>query len=203
MSSISVHMNPRLKCTIVITCWPSSVCLFDFSEITRRNWTELDRKQVYSTLSTKFVFSGQYACQQTWPPCSLICRDIFDFSSATAERKLTKLDREYSTSDDSLPILCFRGNPSTKVERGTPTLLASCLASPTRSYNFDAKKRNGFSHGDSCWKYPSHWDYLTWLTTKILETNVTKSIGTKTNGMNLVTCASKLKVVRGIPGQLI
>ena len=46
-----------------------------------------------STSSTKFVFFGLIG-KTRWPPCPLIRWDIFDFSSETAERHLTKLDRK-------------------------------------------------------------------------------------------------------------
>ena len=46
-----------------------------------------------STSSTKFVFFGPIG-KTRWPPWSLICWDIFDFSSETAERNSTKLTRK-------------------------------------------------------------------------------------------------------------
>ena len=46
-----------------------------------------------STPSTKFVFSGPIG-KTRWPPWPLIGWDIFDFSSETAERNSTKLDRK-------------------------------------------------------------------------------------------------------------
>ena len=46
-----------------------------------------------STPSIKFVFFGLIG-KTTWPPWPLIGRDIFDFSSETAERNSTKLDRK-------------------------------------------------------------------------------------------------------------
>ena len=46
-----------------------------------------------STSSTKFVFLGPIG-KTRWPPWPLICWDIFDFSSETAERNSTKLDRK-------------------------------------------------------------------------------------------------------------
>ena len=46
-----------------------------------------------STSSTKFVFLGRSE-KTRWPPWSLIGWDIFDFSSETAERNSTKLDRK-------------------------------------------------------------------------------------------------------------
>ena len=45
------------------------------------------------TSSTKFVFLGQIG-KTRWPPWPLIGWDIFDFSSETAERNSTKLDRK-------------------------------------------------------------------------------------------------------------
>ena len=46
-----------------------------------------------STSSTKFVFFGPIG-KTRWPPWPLIGRDIFKFSSETAERNSTKLDRK-------------------------------------------------------------------------------------------------------------
>ena len=46
-----------------------------------------------STSSTKFVSFGPIG-KMRWPPCPLICSDIFDFSSETAEWNSTKLDRK-------------------------------------------------------------------------------------------------------------
>ena len=46
-----------------------------------------------SMSSTKFVFFGSIG-KTRWPPWSLIGIDIFDFSSETAERNSTKLDRK-------------------------------------------------------------------------------------------------------------
>ena len=44
--------------------------------------------------STTFVFFRPMGKKTTWPPWPLIGWDIFDFSSETAERNLTKLDRK-------------------------------------------------------------------------------------------------------------
>ena len=46
-----------------------------------------------STPSTKFVFFGPIG-KTRWPPWPLIGWDIYDFSSETAERNATKLDRK-------------------------------------------------------------------------------------------------------------
>ena len=46
-----------------------------------------------STSSTKFVFFGPFG-KTIWPPHPLIGWSIFDFSSETAERNSTKLDRK-------------------------------------------------------------------------------------------------------------
>ena len=46
-----------------------------------------------STSSTKFLFFGPVE-KKRWPPWPLIGWDIFDLSSETAERNLTKLDRK-------------------------------------------------------------------------------------------------------------
>ena len=49
-----------------------------------------------ATSSTKFVFFGPIG-KTRWPPWPLIGWDIFDFSSETAERNSTKLDRKQVT----------------------------------------------------------------------------------------------------------
>ena len=59
-SSFLVHLSRRLKCTIVITCCPSSVVNFshfDFSsETTEQNSTKLHRKQELNILYQVCVF---------------------------------------------------------------------------------------------------------------------------------------------------
>ena len=50
------------------------------------------------TSSTKFVFFGPIG-KTRWPPWPLIGWDIFDFSSETAERNSTKLDRKQDLND--------------------------------------------------------------------------------------------------------
>ena len=94
-----VHLSRRLKCTIVITRCPSSVCpsltfhIFDFfPETAEQNSTKLDRKQDLNVLY-KFVFFWPIG-RSRWPPWPLIGWDIFDFSFETAVRNLTKLDRK-------------------------------------------------------------------------------------------------------------
>ena len=58
-------------------------------KVIQRNLTE----SKISTSSTKFVFIGPIG-KTKWPPWHLIGWDIFDFSSETAERNSTKLDRK-------------------------------------------------------------------------------------------------------------
>ena len=96
-----VHLSRRLKCTIVITPCPSSVCRPSVVNISlstsplkplnriQRNLTGSKN----STSSTKFVFFGSFG-KTRWPPLPLIGRDIFNFSSETTERNSTKLDRK-------------------------------------------------------------------------------------------------------------
>ena len=143
-----MHLSLRLKCTIVITCCPSSVCLsvVNFSHfrlLLWNRWTEFNetcqeartqhplpslcflgrsekqdgppglwlvetfstslkplngiqrnlRESKISRSSTKFVFFWPIG-KTRWPPWPLIGWDIFDFSSETAKRNSTKLDRK-------------------------------------------------------------------------------------------------------------
>ena len=70
--------------------------IFDFSsETAEQNSTKLDRKQDLNVLYQVcgFFFFGPIR-KTRWPPWSLIGRDIFDFSSVTAKRNSTKLDRK-------------------------------------------------------------------------------------------------------------
>ena len=60
-----------------------------------------------SMSSTKFVFFGPIG-KTRWPPWPLIGWDIFDFSSETAKRNSTKLDRKQDQC--LLPSLCFSGS---------------------------------------------------------------------------------------------
>ena len=67
-----------------------------FRLLLRNRWTEFNETWTgskISTSSTKFVFFGLIG-KTRWPPWPLICWDIFDFSSETAERNSTKLDRK-------------------------------------------------------------------------------------------------------------
>ena len=94
-----VHLSRRLKCTIVIMRCPSSVrpsLTFMFSTSSLKPLNGIQRNLTgskISTSSTKFVFFGPIG-KTRWPPWPLIGWNIFDFSSETAERNSTKLDRK-------------------------------------------------------------------------------------------------------------
>ena len=67
-----------------------------FSNSPLKLWQGIQRNLIgskISTSSTKFVFFGPIG-KTRWPPLPLIGWDIFDFSSKTAERNSTKLDRK-------------------------------------------------------------------------------------------------------------
>ena len=71
-----------------------------------------------STSSTKFVFF-RLIRKTRWPPWPLICWDIFDFSSETAERNSKKLDRKQDLN--VLYLVCvFRAD-----QKNTMAALAS------------------------------------------------------------------------------
>ena len=76
----------------------------------------IQRKLIGSKISkssTKFVFFGPIR-QTRWPPWPLIGWDIFDFSSETAERNSTKLDRKQDLN--VLYLVCvFRADQKTKM----------------------------------------------------------------------------------------
>ena len=66
-----------------------------------------------SMSSTKFVFFGPIG-KTRWPPWSLIGWDIFDFSSETAERNSTKLDRKQDLNV-LYQVCVFRANRKNKM----------------------------------------------------------------------------------------
>ena len=66
-----------------------------------------------STSSTKSVFFGPIG-KTRLPPRPLIGWDIFDFSSETAERNSTKLDRTQDLNIFLVPSLCFSGRSVNK-----------------------------------------------------------------------------------------
>ena len=104
--SILVHLSRKLlKCTIVITCCPSSVVhcqslrpsltfhIFDFSsETSEQNSTKPDSKQNLNILYQIVFFRPNGKTR--WPPLPLIGWDIFDFSFETTKQNSTKLDRK-------------------------------------------------------------------------------------------------------------
>ena len=63
--------------------------------------------------STKFVFFGPIG-KTRWPPWPLIGWDIFDFSSETAERNSTKLDRKKDLNV-LYQVCVFRANRKNKM----------------------------------------------------------------------------------------
>ena len=66
-----------------------------------------------STSSTKFVFFGPIG-KIRWQPWPLLGWDIFDFSSATAERNSTKLDRKQDLNV-FYQVCVYRADQSTKM----------------------------------------------------------------------------------------
>ena len=92
-----VHLSRKLKCTIVIMRCPSSVVVnfSPFRLLLWNHWTEFNEtwQEARITSSTKFVFFGPIGITK-WPSWPLIGWHIFDFSSESAERNSTKLDRK-------------------------------------------------------------------------------------------------------------
>ena len=126
--SFLAHLSQRLKWAIVIAHHPLSVrpsvrrrrpsSSVNFHISTsplkplngiQRNLTE----SKISTPSTKFVFFRPIG-KTKWPPWPLIGWDIFDFSSETAERISTKLDRKQDLN--ALYQVCvFRADKKNKM----------------------------------------------------------------------------------------
>ena len=79
-------------------------------------WTEFNENLIgskISTSSTKFVFFGPIR-KTRWPSWPLIGWDIFDFSSITAERNSTKLNRKQDLNV-LYQVCVFRANPKNKM----------------------------------------------------------------------------------------
>ena len=101
-----VHLSQRLNCTIVITrcpssvrhsvCRPSVVNFSHFRLLLWNRWTEfnetLQKARTQRPLPSLWFFGP--IGKTRWSPWPLIGWDIFDFSSETAERNSTKLDRK-------------------------------------------------------------------------------------------------------------
>ena len=107
-----MHLSRRLKCTIVSQRPLPSLCFLGQSEkqdgrpglwlaetfptSTLKRLNGIQRNLTgskISTSSTKIVFFEPIG-KTWWPPCPLIGWDILDFSSETAERNSTNLDRK-------------------------------------------------------------------------------------------------------------
>ena len=101
-----VHLSQRLKCTIVIMRrpsvrrppirHPSVVVNFPHFRLLWNRWTEFDEtlQKARSQRPLPSLCFSERSQKTRWPPWPLIGWDIFDFSSETAERNSTKLDRK-------------------------------------------------------------------------------------------------------------
>ena len=109
-SFLLAHLSRRLKWAIVIAHRPSSVRpsvrpssrrpsvrkLSHFRLLLGNHWTEFNETWQEARSQRplpSLCFFGPIG-KTRWPPWPLIGWDIFDFSSETAERNLTKLDRK-------------------------------------------------------------------------------------------------------------
>ena len=96
-----MHLSRRLKCTILITRYPSSVRrpslifhIFNFfSKSAERNSTKLDRKQDLNVLYQVCVFFAPIG-KTRWPPWPLIGWDI----STTSLKPLNGIQRNFTGS---------------------------------------------------------------------------------------------------------
>ena len=141
---LKVHLSRKLKCTIVIMRFPSSVRpssltfhifgksiwppwpligweIFDFLEIIERNITKFDRMQDLNVLFQVCFFRVNW--KRRLPPWPMIGWYILDFSSETAKGNSTKLDRNQDL-DDLYHFLCFscrsvnkNGRPAQSVKK--------------------------------------------------------------------------------------
>ena len=93
--------------------------------------------------STKFVFFGPIG-KTRWPPWPLIARDIFDFSSETAERNSTKLDGKQDINA-FYQVCVFRTDPKNNMATLASDWLRHILTFPLKllhgiQRNFDRKQ---------------------------------------------------------------
>ena len=83
--------------------------------------------------STKFVFFGPIG-KTRWPPWPLIGRDIFDFSSETAEPNSTKLDRKQDLNA-LYQVRVFRADQKNKMAALASDWLRHILTFPLKPLN--------------------------------------------------------------------
>ena len=83
--------------------------------------------------STKFVFFGPIG-KTRWPPWPLIGRDIFDFSSETAEPNSTKLDRKQDLNA-LYQVHVFRADQKNKMAALASDWLRHILTFPLKPLN--------------------------------------------------------------------
>ena len=107
-----------------------------------------------STSSTKFVFFGPIG-KTRWPPWPLIGWDIFDFSSGTAERNSTKLDRKQVSTSSTKFVFSGRSEK----QDGHPGLwLAETFStSPLKRLNGIQRNLTGSKISTSSTKFVFFW----------------------------------------------
>ena len=125
-----VHLSRRLKCTIVITCCPSSVRLtvvvcpsltfhiFDFcSETTEQNLTKLDRKQELNILYQVCVFRVDRKNKM-----AALASDWLRHFRLLLWNRWTEFNETWqeARSQRPLPSLCFTGR--SEKQHGRPGL---------------------------------------------------------------------------------
>ena len=91
--------------------------------ISERNSKKLDRKQDLNVLYQVHVFFSWSIWKKRWPHRPLICRDIFDFSSKTAEPNPTKLDRKQDLNVIYQVCVFFRADRDRKNKMATRPLI--------------------------------------------------------------------------------
>ena len=99
-----------------MAAWPL-IDLDNFWLLLWNGWMEFNetwQEASSQSLLPRLCFSGQSGKKTKWPPWPLIGWDIFDFSSETAERNSTKLDRKQDLN--ALYQVCvFRADRKNKI----------------------------------------------------------------------------------------
>ena len=110
----------------------------------------LTRRKI-STSSTKFVFFGPIG-KTRWLPWPLIGWDIFDFSSETAERNSTKLERKQDLNV-LYQVLCFSGRSEKQDGRPGLWLAETFSTSPLKPLNGIQRNLTGSNISTSSTKF--------------------------------------------------
>ena len=153
-----VHLSRRLKCTIVITRCPSSICrpsltfhIFDFSsETTEQNSTKLDRKQELNILYQVCVFRADRKNKM-----AALASDWLRHFRLLLWNRWTEFNETWkeARSQRPLPSLCFSGRSEKQDGRPGLWLAETFSTSPLRPLNGIQRNLTGSKISTSSTKF--------------------------------------------------